>query len=366
MQSTKTKTKYVLPQKLADKTQPPPAPPPVPQQHKPTKKADTEEEDESWGEWKDTKRQKIPNMEAMPRGTRAHTPNKTTSAAASSSKSPAQRATTASKTPPPRRYGVWAGDTEPEEELHYDKKRDFSTGEGRARFVKEEITNLLFWQNQCNNRNTWPTSQRVQEAASHLKALTNIDHVIEETLLANMSMHIAASEIDLSLITQPIERIETEFRYYWKLPINGMIGPDLSGSNGMYDYLWAHASSSAGIFGCLKLKKLLRSFPEEGVQPYGFYCMCTSVENKDYNLTKCLDKAWTIGKNSSNIIIGGIASNKNEQGKAKGVTDEQRMCGERGIVHGYGRWCIKPSLAKITCLWMIQQKPIPLTESEDD
>ena len=145
------RTKYVLPQKHADKKPqgnkppPPPTPPPVPQQHKPTKKADTEEEDDNWGEWTDKKSQQIPNMEEMPRGTRAYTPNKTTSAAASS-KSRAHRATTASKTPPPKNYGVWAGDIELEEEQHSEKKRDFSTGEGRARFVKEEITNLLFWQ----------------------------------------------------------------------------------------------------------------------------------------------------------------------------------------------------------------------------
>ena len=181
-----------------------------------------------------------------------------------------------------------------------------------------------------------------------------------------MCMHIAASGIDLTLLTRPIEGFETEFKYYWKLPINGMIGPGLSGSNGMYDYLWAHASSSAGFFGRLKLKKLLRSFPEEGVQPYGFYCMCTSVANKEYNLFLNLDKAWAIGKNSSNIIIGGIASDKKKQGKAIGVTAEQRMCGERGIVHGAGRWCIKPNLARITCLWMIEQKPIPHSDTDDD
>ena len=179
-------------------------------------------------------------------------------------------------------------------------------------------------------------------------------------------MHIAASRIDLKLLSQPIERHDSEYRYYWRLPINGMKGPSMSGANGMYDYIWAHASSSAGILGCLKLQKLLRSFPEEGVPSYGFYCMCTSLENEEYNSITNLDKAWALGKNSSNIIIGGTASNPKKQGKASGVTAEQRVCGQQGIVHGSGRWCIKPGLAKITCLWMIEQKPIPNSDTDEN
>ena len=99
---------------------------------------------------------------------------------------------------------------------------------------------------------------------------------------------------------------------------------------------------------------------------YGFYCTCTSIDHEEENSILNLDKAWALGKNTSNIIIGGVASNIKKQGKANGVTAEQRACGQQGIVHGAGRWCIKPRLARITCLWVIEQKPIPTSDTDEN
>ncbi len=94
--------------------------------------------------------------------------------------------------------------------------------------------------------------------------------------------------------------------------------------------------------------------------------MYTSLENEEYNSIPNFDKAWALGKKSSNIIIGGTATNEKKQAKANGVIAEQVACGVLGIVHGSGRWCIKPKLAKITCLWMTEQKHIPTSDSDED
>ncbi len=174
-------------------------------------------------------------------------------------------------------------------------------------------------------------------------------------------MHIAASKRDLTTMNRPFMKITAKFKYWWRLPISDMFGPYSSGgAQGMYDYTWAHASSSVGVIGALKIGKLLKSFSEDGKETYGFYCMCCAMENKDWTLVPNLEKAWKLTKNSSGILIGGIASNSEELVHATNVSAEQKTCGRSGIVHGQKRWCIRPSLSTITGLWVAEEKKVEL------
>ncbi len=106
--------------------------------------------------------------------------------------------------------------------------------------------------------------------------------------------------------------------------------------------------------------KMLKSFSENQEETYGFYCMCCSEDNKAYNLVGNLAKAWALPKNTSNILIGGIAKTSEELGRAKNVIAEQKECGKYGVVHGQKRWCIRPSLSTITGLWLAQEKEVEL------
>ena len=146
-----------------------------------------------------------------------------------------------------------------------------------------------------------------------------------------------------------------------------MKGPVTTAAAGMYEYIWAHGTTSVRILGALKLQKMMKSFPEHGVIPHGFYCMCCSLADAPWNSVLNVQKAWPLGKNTSNIVIGGSATHDTPQGKASRVQDEQQTCKEKGVAHRTGRWCIKPKLARITSLWMTEQKHIPTSpDSERD
>jgi hypothetical protein len=196
----------------------------------------------------------------------------------------------------------------------------------------------------------------------HLEKCMPSGEVMEESIFANLCMHIAASNIDLKTIKRPLIKVSTRFKYWWRVPISGMAGPNCSGgAQGMYDYIWAHASSSTGVIGALKMGKVLKSFTEDSKETYGFYCMACPLENKDWDLTGALEKAWGLNKNSSKILVGGTATNRFPTAKATGVSSEQRACGEYGVVHGHKRWCIRPSLSKITELWVSELRDVSLT-----
>ena len=125
---------------------------------------------------------------------------------------------------------------------------------------------------------------------------------------------------------------------------------------GMWEYIWAHGTTSVGILGALKLQKMVKAFPDQWSDSHGFYCMCG---NDQTNILLNVEKAWTLGKT-------GAASHTEPQGRASGVTMEQKTCKEKGIIHGANRWCIKPRLARITSLWMIEEKVTPTTPSTEE
>ena len=162
---------------------------------------------------------------------------------------------------------------------------------------------------------------------------------------------------------EPIEVHDSTFLKLWMFPIADMKGPISTGAAGMYNYWWSHGTTTVGILGALKLRRMLRAFPEENYPSAGFYCMCANDES---NILLTVEKAWTLGKNASNILIGGTATHTEPQGKASGVYNEQKACEQKGAAHGKDRWCIKPKLAKVTALWLIEDKEVATSPTPDE
>ncbi len=322
----------------------PPAPPPAKRTNR--KLEDTDYDEEQWGDW-------TCNMADMPMGTKPST----------SSSSRMQNNDKVVPKTPQRPAGVWGTSVRIEESPQREvpsTPSSWNTPADRANYVKEEIELLKSWESSCGEEHIWPNSEIVHKVRLHLTGLLKSHEIIEEKVFANLCMHIAASNLDLKKLTKPITKMSTEHAHYWKLSINDMSGPTMSHSQGMYDYCWVHATSSAGILGSIKLGKMLKSFSEGNTsaeETFGFYSMCTSLENKEWNEITTLNKAWALNKNSSRILIGGTATHIKPATRSKGVEDEQRACGVNGITHGSGRWCIRPSLSKIEALWIRQEIP---------
>ena len=68
----------------------------------------------------------------------------------------------------------------------------------RAGYVEKEFAQIKRWQAQCSINKTWPSDERVHAVAAHLKKLVPSPHTLEEKMMANLCMHIAASEISMT------------------------------------------------------------------------------------------------------------------------------------------------------------------------
>ena len=73
------------------------------------------------------------------------------------------------------------------------KKINMDLHSDRAKYVEQELTQLKLWQAQCSDANIWRSDERAKAVAAHLKRHVPSSHTLEEKMMANLCMHIAAS-----------------------------------------------------------------------------------------------------------------------------------------------------------------------------
>ena len=152
-------------------------------------------------------------------------------------------------------------------------------------------------------------------------------------------------------------RHQQEYYRLFQIPLSNM--PGLEGG-GCSTYFWAHATTDNGLIGILKLKRVLRTFPDSvGHKTYGFFCGATNNPWSDWEKLRVVIARWTAGKNIANFIISGLAHSNKTQGKcpAGGTEIEQKLCKLHDVCHNAKekRWCVKPKVTQITDIWIVER-----------
>jgi len=206
----------------------------------------------------------------------------------------------------------------------------------------------------------------VQDVVNHLRDLDPSRHIDYPTL-QQLAKYIHVSKLDYKHHLLKCVQLHTQDYYNLvQIPVSNMPGPD---GGGCSTYYWAHATTENGLVGILKLKKVLRTFPDTvGHKTYGFFCGATNNPWATWEKLRVVIARWTAGKNIANFIICGHAHSNKWQGKcpAGGTEIEQKLCKLHDVCHNpkEKRWCVKTKVSQITDVWIVTRNEPVTSPSE--
>ena len=204
--------------------------------------------------------------------------------------------------------------------------------------------------------------QNVEAVRSFLNTLFQ-DHVMigpPGELLDKLAGYIFHSGLNTQVhMTRPALYFEHANCRIWRIPLQGFPGPDMNRrDHNSHYYQWTHASSPVGIIGILSSKVMKKAEDDVQYPTYGFFCSATYSDDTNSLLDQVIKRWFHVTKQTSDVVIGGCAliDCMHATVGSGGIWQEQQKAYSHGVAHGRrtGHWCIRPDVAGITDLWLVQ------------
>ena len=233
----------------------------------------------------------------------------------------------------------------------------FETVSGRRNLVQEERKSLSILN---------ATNEQVIQCIQFLKHIGQ--DKLPETSCVNLAKHLVAAKMPYEQAITSMVMATYHQHDIFRFTVSGMEGPSTSVPGvGTHRFFWSHGTTSQGFVGCMKLKRMLKSLPDENYKTYGFFCSATNFPDDIKEVHRCIISRWQSSRNDCNLLICGTAQSQCPHAivSSGGTYAEQRACKHNGVCHNKKekRWTVKPKLATITEIVICHESDPPTSDS---